>query len=165
MTKQKDTLIVVTGDHSHAFDIQGYSYRGLDILGLADPLEEYELTLDQKPYTILQYGNGPGYEAPRKNLTGVDTHANNYTFPSAVPVEWETHGGEDVAIYAQGPMAHLFYGVQEQNYIAHVMAYSACIGPYTTSCDHGQPIECTSGCELVSLHIYAFVALLFVSLV
>ena len=33
MTDEEDTLIIVTGDHSHAFDIQGYSYRGNDILG------------------------------------------------------------------------------------------------------------------------------------
>ena len=33
MTDEADTLIIVTGDHSHAFDIQGYSYRGNDILG------------------------------------------------------------------------------------------------------------------------------------
>ena len=26
-------------------------------------------------------------------------------------------------------MAHLFHGVHEQSYIAHVMSYSACIGP------------------------------------
>lgn len=50
---------------------------------------------------------------------------------SAVPLDAETHGGEDVAIYAKGPMAHLFHGVKEQNYIAHVMAYAACLEPYT----------------------------------
>ena len=49
---------------------------------------------------------------------------------SAVPLDTETHGGEDVAIYGRGPMAHLFHGVHEQTYIAHVIAYAACIGPY-----------------------------------
>jgi len=33
----------------------------------------------------------------------------------------ETHGGEEVAIYARGPMAHLFHGTHEQNYIARVI--------------------------------------------
>jgi len=28
-------------------------------------------------------------------------------------------------------MSHLFHGVQEQSYIAHAMAYAACIEPYT----------------------------------
>lgn len=50
---------------------------------------------------------------------------------AAVPLDAETHAGEDVAIYAKGPMAHLFHGVKEQNYVAHVMAYAACLEPYT----------------------------------
>ena len=33
-------------------------------------------------------------------------------------------------IYARGPMAYLFHTTHEQTHIAHVMAYSACIGPY-----------------------------------
>ena len=33
----------------------------------------------------------------------------------------ETHSGEDVAVFAQGPWAHLFNGVIEQNVIFHVM--------------------------------------------
>lgn len=54
-----------------------------------------------------------------------------YMQQAAVPLESETHGGEDVAIYAKGPMAHLFHGVKEQNYVAHAMAYAACLEPYT----------------------------------
>jgi len=42
-------------------------------------------------------------------------------FQSAVPRKSETHSGEDVAIYARGPMAHLFHGTHEQNYIARVI--------------------------------------------
>ena len=45
---------------------------------------------------------------------------------SAVYKKSETHGGEDVAIYASGPMSHLFTRTVEQNYIFHVMAYSSC---------------------------------------
>jgi len=37
----------------------------------------------------------------------------------------ETHGGEDVVVYASGPMAYLFDGVQEQNFIYHVMRYAS----------------------------------------
>lgn len=55
---------------------------------------------------------------------------------AAVPLDAETHGGEDVAIYAKGPMAHLFHGVKEQNYVAHVMAYAACLQPYTDCPPH-----------------------------
>ena len=46
----------------------------------------------------------------------------------------ETHGGEDVAVYARGPMSHLFHGVQEQNYIAHAMAYASCVGSNKKHC-------------------------------
>lgn len=43
----------------------------------------------------------------------------------------ETHGGEDVALFARGPQAHLVHGVQEQTYVAHLMAFAACLEPYT----------------------------------
>lgn len=45
-----------------------------------------------------------------------------------VPLKQETHGGEDVALYAQGPMAHLVRGVLEQNVVAHILDYAACLG-------------------------------------
>ena len=56
---------------------------------------------------------------------------NDYLQQAPVPLGSETHGIEDVAIYAKGPMSHLFHGVQEQNYIAHVIAYAACLEPYS----------------------------------
>jgi hypothetical protein len=37
-------------------------------------------------------------------------------------------------IFFKGPYAHYFRSVHEQNYIAFVMAYSACIGPYKDEC-------------------------------
>merc|ERR1711942_272616 len=52
-----------------------------------------------------------------------------YKQASAAPLSSETHGGDDVGIWAGGPMAHLFHGVHEQSYIGHVMSYAACIGP------------------------------------
>lgn len=56
----------------------------------------------------------------------------NYLQQAAVPADMETHGGEDVGIYARGPMSHLISGVHEQHYIAHVMAYASCVGAYAT---------------------------------
>ena len=41
-----------------------------------------------------------------------------------------SHGGDDVAIYAQGPMSHLFHKTHEQTYVAYVIANSACIGEF-----------------------------------
>jgi alkaline phosphatase len=42
-----------------------------------------------------------------------------------VPLESETHSGEDVAIYASGPGAHLISGSNEQTIIFHVMNHAA----------------------------------------
>ncbi len=55
------------------------------------------------------------------------------------PEQDESHGGEDVPIYSVGPMSHLLTGVHEENFIAHVMAYSACVGAYKDDCprSHG----------------------------
>lgn len=55
---------------------------------------------------------------------------DDYHQQAAVPLDSETHGGEDVAILAKGPMAHLFHGVQEQTYVAHLMAFAACLEPH-----------------------------------
>lgn len=58
----------------------------------------------------------------------------NYTFPSLVPIPRETHGGDDVAVFAKGPWSHLFSGNYEQNFIPHAIAYASCIGPGLTVC-------------------------------
>jgi alkaline phosphatase len=98
-----------------------------------------------RPYTTLGYQNGPGYtgasaeqpEGPkhfphrgtgyraatkgRPDLRSVDTAAPSYLQESTVPLPSETHSGEDVPVYANGPGAHLFRGVREQNYLYHAM--------------------------------------------
>ncbi|OWK12973.1 ALPI, partial [Cervus elaphus hippelaphus] len=58
----------------------------------------------------------------------------SYKQQAAVPLGSETHAGEDVAVFARGPWAHLMHGVQEQTFVAHVMAFAACVEPYTTDC-------------------------------
>ncbi|NXL86104.1 PPBI phosphatase, partial [Alectura lathami] len=127
LTDEADTLTVVTADHSHVFSFGGYTLRGSSIFGLA-PLKASDL----KSYTSILYGNGPGYPGPnRTDVNSTIAEDIDYGQQSAVPLESETHGGEDVAILAKGPMAHLFHGVQEQNYVAHAMAYAACLEPYT----------------------------------
>lgn len=135
LTDQSDTLIVVTADHSHVFTISGYPSRGNPILGFVDERGRIEQKpTDGWPYVTLSYANGPSMYVGRTNLTGIDPEADNFTQPVTVPMSSETHGGEDVAIYARGPMAHLFHGVQEQNYIPHAMAYASCVGPNKEHC-------------------------------
>ena len=125
-TNAKDTLIVVSADHSHTFTIAGYPARGNPILGLVKEPGKTAFAGDKngKPYTTLGYANGPGYRGPnaRPDLTAVDTALPNFLQEATIPMDSETHAAEDVAIFARGPQAHLFHGVQEQSYIYHVMA-------------------------------------------
>ena len=153
LTNEEDTLIIVTADHSHVFNVGGYPYRGNDILGLAHPLQ-YQPSLDNLPYTTLSYGNGPGYnlDGSRENLTNVDTASITYVQQSAVPVASESHGGEDVPIYASGPMSHLIHGVKEQHYVGHVMQYASCVGRYSDNCDRrvtNPYVTCSKGYGLI----------------
>lgn len=101
-----------------------------------------------RPYTTLGFANGPGYsgatgeqpEGPkhfphrydrdtakgitrgRPDLTAVDTADPDYLQETIVPLTGETHGGEDVAIFAHGPGASAFHGEIEENTIFHVIA-------------------------------------------
>ncbi|XP_046966050.1 membrane-bound alkaline phosphatase-like [Vanessa cardui] len=131
----ENTLIVVTSDHSHTMTYSGYSKRGTDILGLTNT--KYNAS-DNLPYSTLSYANGPGFKPhedfKRHNLMLDDMNNLNYTYPSLVPLPRETHGGEDVAVFAKGPWSHLFSGNYEQNYIPHAIAYTSCIGPGLTTC-------------------------------
>lgn len=137
MTSKKDTLIVVTSDHSHTFSVGGYQPRGSDIFGEAE-----SKGTDGKSYLALSYANGKSFES------FYDTEANERVdpltllsddaaqlFPATAPLESETHGGEDVGVFASGPWAHLFTGVYEQNTIPHMLAFAACVGDGKTACD------------------------------
>lgn len=141
----EETLIIVTADHSHSLTLGGYATRGNDILGTVvgnDPhghsTARPNLADDGLPYTALGYRDGPGFavdmggtkrhQAPgaagRHDLTDVNTRHPDFHQEALVPLASEGHTGEDVAIYATGPWAHLFQGVQEQNYIYHVMRHA-----------------------------------------
>ncbi len=67
---------------------------------------------DNLTYTPLLYANGPGKlpEIRKYNLTAEITANKDYFQEAAVLMKSETHGGEDVAIYASGPMSYLFDG-------------------------------------------------------
>ena len=70
--------------------------------------------------------NGPGaVTGERAGPHDVDTTDPDFLQQALVPLEEsETHAGDDVGIYAQGPWAHLFDGVMEQNLIYHVIAHA-----------------------------------------
>lgn len=65
-TSSKDTLIVVTADHSHTLSISGFPVRGNDILGVGGSMNEFlpAGVLPEEPelpIATLSYANGPGF--------------------------------------------------------------------------------------------------------
>ena len=132
MTSHDDTLIIVTADHSHVFSFSGYPTRGNPILGkvtsgdaVSESGDMLQLMDDGKPFTTLGYYVGPGgawVGGPRPDLTDIDTvNDKNFIQQAAIPAEDDTHGGEDVAVYARGPGADYIHGVMEQNEIFYAM--------------------------------------------
>ena len=100
------------------------------------------------PYTTLNYINGPGYVGAsarqpegsksfehdprdyqaarngRPDLTSVDTQAPHYLQEALFPARSETHGGDDVGIWASGPGSNAVRGSVEQNTIFHFLLQS-----------------------------------------
>ncbi|MGP3698530.1 alkaline phosphatase [Rhodobacter sp. NSM] len=142
LTDPNDTLIIVTADHEHAIAFNGYCGRGSNILGLC--MEENEkgvehagtpnLADDGKPYTVIGYLNGASsvlteqadgsFFGTRPKATEEQATDPDYVQQALIPLSSETHSGEDVAVFARGPWAHLFGGVIEQNVIFHVMNHA-----------------------------------------
>ncbi len=97
------------------------------------------------PYTTLSYSNGPGYTGAsaqqkagpkrflhepgghyepstgRPDLTHVDTQDPDYLQEALVPTANESHGGDDVGIWARGPGSQAVRGSVEQNAIFHFL--------------------------------------------
>jgi len=148
-TSRDDTLILVTADHSHTLNFVGYPVRGNPILGKVrgqggEDDTPGDLARDQTghTFTTLSYANGPGYtgasnrqpagpktflHAPssvepadgRPDLGHVDTEHPDYLQEALVPLKSESHGGEDVGIWASGPGSDAVRGTVEQNTIYH----------------------------------------------
>ncbi len=132
----EETLILVTADHSHVFTMGGYATRGNPILGLVvtndktgRPNAGPARAPDGMTYRTVQYANGPGaitgLPRPDPEL-GVDSLAQalipmrDENIDGSVDDD-ETHGGEDVALYAAGAGADGVRGVIEQNLIFDIM--------------------------------------------
>ena len=151
LTSPDDTLVMVTADHSHTLTFAGYPARGNPILdkvrGFADedaPAGEYALDATGRPYTTLGYANGPGNTGAsasqpagpkrflhpgkgfkpatgRPELTAVDTRHPDYMQEALVPLASESHGGDDVGVWARGPGSAAVRGSIEQNALFHLM--------------------------------------------
>jgi alkaline phosphatase len=150
-TAADDTLILVTADHSHTLTFVGYPVRGNPILGKVRGIgeedageSEYALDGTGKPFTTLVYANGPGNTGAsdsqpagpktfphrgkgykpaqgRPDLTNVDTTAPDYMQESLVPLGNESHGGDDVGIWAIGPGSDAVRGNVEENTVFHFL--------------------------------------------
>lgn len=91
--------------------------------------------IDGLPYPTLLYGTGPGHTSSRQHAYNGSGGGLNAIHASAVPRRWATHGGEDVPVYAQGPLAtRLFTGTMDQSYVPHAIAYIACMGQHSRRC-------------------------------
>ncbi|HEY5612434.1 MAG TPA: alkaline phosphatase [Lysobacter sp.] len=151
LTSEDDTLILVTADHSHTLSFVGYPVRGNPILGKVrgssgeeGDASQYARDALGLPYTTLNYSNGPGYvgaskqqpEGPKRfphpgsgyqpatgrpDLSGVDTTHPDYLQEAIAPFSNESHGGDDVGIWARGPGSDAVRGSVEQNAIFHFM--------------------------------------------
>jgi len=130
LTDINETLIIVSADHSHSFALAGYPARGNGIFDWVRGVDERghpngDLTLadDGKPYTTLNYTTGK--IVPRdEHYAEHDPTDPDFHQGARIPSGSEHHGGEDVAIMAQGPMAHAFHGVVEQPFIYHLMMHA-----------------------------------------
>ena len=138
-----ETLIVVTADHSHTLTLAGYATRGNPILGdvvsndaRGYPKRSASLDLAGNSYTSLGYRDGPGAKQSEQGLDKIDAEKGaikigdvdktdpDYRQIALVPMDYETHGGEDVALYAVGPQAQLFSGTLEQHWVFHALKYA-----------------------------------------
>ncbi len=130
------------------YPARGNNILGLvrQIANDGQPEPRYKLDSLGMPFTTLSYANGRGYfgatakqaEGPKKccgdstkfsPLTGgrpdlslFNTLDPDYMQEAGIPLSGETHGGEDVAIFATGVNAHLIRGSMEENWTFYVMA-------------------------------------------
>ncbi|XP_029169020.1 alkaline phosphatase-like [Nylanderia fulva] len=134
MIDTNNTLVIVTSDHTHSMNFNGFSLRGSSVLGIAQ-----ESKYDGVPYTKLSYSTGGpnniAYTVNKDRVVRIDPSKSNtsdftYSQQATIISDEAYHGGGDVAVYAIGPHAYLFHSVHEQNYVAHVIAYATNVGEY-----------------------------------
>ncbi|KAI8421633.1 hypothetical protein MSG28_009634 [Choristoneura fumiferana] len=132
LKNDKGFFLLIEGgriDHAHHYN---NPYRALDeTLELETALlAALERVNPAETLIVVTADHGHVMTFANSSITSADAvHA------AAVPRQWATHGGEDVPIYALGPMATiLFAGVVEQSYIPHAIAYAACLAHQSRRC-------------------------------
>lgn len=126
----KNTLIVVTADHDHTLQMNGYARRTgktepgkPGVLGVVkNYVNGAESTdVDGKNYTILGFGNGPNRAATRSSIDPATLENPDYLQEAAIPMSGETHGGADVFLGAQGRGAEAFSGTVNNDEVYSIL--------------------------------------------
>ncbi|OWR53113.1 alkaline phosphatase [Danaus plexippus plexippus] len=169
LTNETDTLIVVSSDHAHTMTVAGYPSRGNDILGLVDAAHGS----DGKPYTTISYANGKATSITDKGRVDLSLESDfknrklDYSYPSLVPLDSETHGGEDVAVFASGPWQHLFTSSYEQSAIPHFMSFAMCLNDIKhEQCKRHRTLWTSSSTmnKPIKYYILSLLAVIFISI-
>nr|CDS24570.1 alkaline phosphatase [Echinococcus granulosus] len=123
-----ETLVIVTADHSHSFELVGQPGRFQSVLGL----DQYysNNTNDLMPLQGLNYMNGPNglINEARRNPGILDIFSWTYRQQTLVPLPYSSHGGDDVGVYATGPMSPIFHVTVDNTMIAQAMKFA--LGAY-----------------------------------
>lgn len=128
-----DSLIIVTSDHASALVYSGFATpKESSILGM----DKFVSNIDKKPYQLLTYSSGLGHNYYNETTAMLDNF-NSY-HKATIPSTWANHGGDDVPLYAVGPLANiLFSGSMDQTFIPHAIAFAMCLFDYQDRC-HSQ---------------------------
>ncbi|KAH9286458.1 Intestinal-type alkaline phosphatase 1 [Echinococcus granulosus] len=133
MVNLKETLVIVTADHSHSMLFGGQPDRKRSLLELNTELDRH--ILDGKGMLPLMYTSGPAgaVNTTRLNLSALSNptlHGTNFQQPTFIPLPWATHGGEDVGVYATGVFSYLFHSTVDNTFIGQSMKYALCLRPF-----------------------------------
>lgn len=79
---------------------------------------------NETPDTVVTYLDG----SSSVQRTQQEATELVYVQEALIAKSFEPHGGENVAIFAKGPFAHLVNGVVEQNLVSHVMDHATTAG-------------------------------------
>lgn len=132
-----DSLIIVTSDHASAVVYSGFATpKDYSILGL----DKYVSNVDKRPYQLLTYASGLGYEYYNESIARSD-HRSSF-HKATVPSTWANHAGDDVPLYAVGSLANLlFSGSMDQTYVPHAIAFAMCLFNYQDRCPTPTQVE------------------------
>ncbi|CDS39968.1 intestinal type alkaline phosphatase [Echinococcus multilocularis] len=132
MVNLKETLVIVTADHSHSMLLGGQPNRKRSLLELNTELDRH--VLDGKGMLPLMYTSGPAgaVNTTRLNLSALSNatlHDTNFQQPTFIPLPWATHGGEDVGFYATGVFSYLFHSTADNTFIGQSIKFALCLRP------------------------------------